>query len=437
MDYSSSFQNSYHDSNYKRQYNTDIFYKDIIKKVSIDIKRPLEMGEKNQVINFIKNIDPNLLTPSLKEKTVNIMVNTLVDEFSNYKCEQASDVDSQQVIRENIGVSSESGTTHGIYDNPSFTIQRLSEEKKEQEKINRIPYATSQIQDEKIGKSDINNLLGMSTADEVVRILNPKSQYRKNHMLLDSRYRIFLEQSDENISKFRWNYIQKSQSTINGSVNVIGNVRDIIGFRIYPIRIPYVTSADNNYARISVFIEELASQAFIAHEGRKFHFMMNSTIDSSFINLEADVYNGYFWFERPITTLETITLSFGNPLEPIVFERDRDFCSFNYFIINPFTQITTEKEHNLQNGDRVYFTNFNVGTVNPVLVDQIIINNKIKSEINNVGGHLVTVIDPKNFSILVNSSQIQNPIADLRVNVFYGAKRLFIPLEIIYINPEK
>jgi hypothetical protein len=436
MDYSSTFQNSNHDTNFKRPYNTNVFYENIIKKVSTNIKRSLERGEQNQVINFIKNIDPNLLTPSLKNKTIDIMVNTLVNEFKNYKCDLLVD-DSHQLMRESIGVSSESGTTHGIYDNPSYSIQRLAEAKMERDVLDRIPELTPRAPEEKSVNSGINNLLGMSTADEVVRILNPKSQYRRNHMLLDSRYRVFIEQSEENISKLQWNYVQKSQSTTNGSVNVIGNVRDIIGFRIYPFRIPYTTNADNKYSRISVFIEELSAQAFIAHEGRKFHFMMTSTIDSEFITLEADVYNGYFWFERPITTLETLTITFGNPLERVVFDRDRDYCSFNYFSSTPFTHITTSKKHNLKSGDRVYITNFDVGIINSVLIDQVFINNKIKSEINDIGGHLITRIDDTTFNIPVDSSQIQNPISNIQANIFYGSKRLFIPIEMIFINPEK
>ena len=163
--------------------------------------------------------------------------------------------------------------------------------------------------------------------------------------------------------------------------------------------------------------------------------MLNSTIDSEFINLDADVYNGYFWFEKPITTLDTLTISFGNPLEQIIFERDRDFCSFDYFIITPLSQITTEKNHNLANGDRVYFDNFDVGFVNPILVNQKAINDELKTIINRDSGHLVTVLTPTTFSIPVDSSLIQNPIANLRVRVFFGSKRIFVPIELIYIQP--
>jgi hypothetical protein len=427
-------QNSYHDSNYNRKYNNNEFFTEMMDNVSIKLKRVLEHSEQKQIISFIKNMDPSLLTPKYKKKSIPIMIETLVKEFSSYKCDEPAYVDSQQIIKKSIGISSESGTSHGIYDDPSYMIKKLAAEQAE-----RRILESADIQQPPPPKpsaiTDIGKLLGMGTADEAVRILNPKSQYKRNHILLDSRYRIVDEQAPVNISSFKWNYIQKSQSTAEGSVNIIGNVRDIIGLRIYPFRIPYTDNADNKYSRISLLIQELSAQTFIAHENRKFHFMLTSTIDSEFINLDADVYNGYFWFEKPITTLDTLTISFGNPLEQIIFERDRDFCSFDYFTIAPLTQITTEKNHNLANGDRVYFDNFDVGFVNPILVNQKALNDELKTVINRDSGHLVNVLTPTTFSIPVDSSLIQNPLANLRVRVFFGSKRIFVPIELIYIQP--
>lgn len=422
-------QLSYHDSNYNRKYNNDSFFTEMMDSVVIKLKRPLEQGEQKQIINFIKNMDPSLLTPKYKKKSIPIMIETLVKEFSSYKCDKPTYDDSQQILRKSIGTSSESGTTHSIYDNPSFMIKSRVAEQPEQQIMEDNVVPTP------VPATDISKLLGMGSADEAVRILNPKSQYKKNHILLDSRYRIVDEQSPVNIPSFKWNYIQNSQSSTEGSVNIIGNVRDIIGLRIYPFRIPYSENADNQYSRISLLIQELSAQTFIAHENRKFHFMLNTNIDGVFIDLAADVYNGFFWFEKPITTLDTLTISFGNPLEQITFDRDRDFCSFNYFAMDPLTQITTEKEHNLKSGDRVYFENFDVGIVNPSLANQKATNDEIKTIINSDSGHEIVRINSTVFTIKVDSSEIQNPITNLRVRVFFGSKRIFIPIELIYIQP--
>ena len=86
-----------------------------------------------------------------------------------------------------------------------------------------------------------------------VRLLNPGSLLRKIYLMLDSRYRVL--GTDGPISEFKWNYILQSAVSTQGSVNLIGNVRDIVALRTYPFRIPYVASADNKYARVSVLIK--------------------------------------------------------------------------------------------------------------------------------------------------------------------------------------
>ena len=42
-----------------------------------------------------------------------------------------------------------------------------------------------------------------------------------------------------------------------------GKIRDIIGIRIYPFRIPYIELGDNKYSRISILVKEFQTQSFI------------------------------------------------------------------------------------------------------------------------------------------------------------------------------
>ena len=293
-----------------------------------------------------------------------------------------------------------------------------------------------------IQPSNISSLLGITSSKEAVRILNPNSFLRKNYIMLDSRYRELNGSNSDGITSFTWNYVVQSTSMAQGSVNIVGNVRDIVALRIYPARIPYVFSADNKYSRISILITELSSQSFISHEQRNFHFMLKSIIDDNFINLSTHEYNdGYFYFEKPITTLNKLTLTFGSPLEPVVFDKDRDYCTIDYFSIQPLTKITTgtlgsPQPHNLVNGARVYFTYFKTGFISLSLSQAIEINNKIVNDINRLSGWIITVIDAFSFSIIYDTSNIQSPLVNLEFNVFYGSKRMFIPIELTYIMPE-
>ena len=487
--------NHYYSSNYIREFNTPNFYNKIINNVETNIGRSLIQPEIAETINFIKNIDPQVLTPQYQTKTIDIMVSTLSSEFKQYDCLEVPHVDTHELLRKSIGISSETGTSLSIYDNPKFstpsntTPQNNSKPSKPSkptmpinDQINIVSnphdihdeqnqsnpnyfadqnqsnpnYFADQNQSNPIQKTSnpiqktsnsISNFLGVNDQESAIRILNPKSFLRKNYMMLDSRYRVLNKDYNGKINKLQWNYVMQAQTSIQGGVNIVGNVRDIVGLRIYPTRIPYVASADNKYSRISVLIEEF-SQSFIAHENRKFQFILQSEIDGSFINLITDKFNdGYYHFEKPVPDVNTLTITFGSPVEPIVFDIDRDLCQIDYFSISPLTKITTGSSatipsvHNLSNGDIVYFSNFNTGI--SLLTLPALENLKIKNTINRDAGFIITVIDLYSFSIPYNSSNIQNPLPDstslsnsFLFDVFYGSKRVFIPIELTYIMPE-
>jgi hypothetical protein len=429
-----SSKHQYHSANYSRVYNSPDFIQQINTGVEKELNRQLHTPEKNEIINFVRKIDPKLFRQESKGRTVQLMIDTLVKEFAQATCESSDPIDTHSILTELIGTTSESSTSHAIHDAPNYKpTNHVNNQQTLSERITQPAKVNSNTDN----LSNITSLFGLQNVNDAVRKLNPKSMLRKNYIFLDSRYRILNTSPSEGITKFTWAYTLGSQQAEQGTVNLIGNVRDIVGFRVYPCRIPYVASADNSYARISMLIHDFDSQAFIAHENRKFHFMFRSSIDSDFIELDTDKQNdGYFWFERPVTAATNLSISFGSPLESITFDNDRDIVlSVDYFGMTPLTKVTTTEPHNLNNGDRVYFSRFNIGAINVLLKDQTDINNAIKEKMNRISGFLITVIDSNNFSISFDTSLIQNPLSD-PFDVYYGSKRLFIPLEITYINPE-
>ena len=114
------YKQQYHASNYSREFNNDAFYNKIIIYVEKDIKRELSEMEKQETVSFIQKLDPSVFEPKMYDKTVGLMVSTLSKEFKSYDCQKPFYDDSQQMLRTRIGTSSESGTSHGIYDNPGF-----------------------------------------------------------------------------------------------------------------------------------------------------------------------------------------------------------------------------------------------------------------------------------------------------------------------------
>ena len=402
----------YHSSNNRREIINTSFYNVIFQGVIEKIKRQMTSLEKDKTVTFINDMDPDLFKPELKTKTVTIMIKTLSDEFVKYDCKMRNDSnDIQEELRRTIGTTSESNTSQNVYSDPNYAKTLLLKE----ESQNQQP-------------------LKFSDPVKMARVFNPESFFRKNYIVLDSRYRII--DNNGSINSFKWVYNLGSQISTQGGVSAIGNVREIIAMKVYPFRIPYVESADNKYSRISVLLNNFSAQAFISNENRKFHFMLQSQIDSDFIDLNTDNFNdGCYQFENPVTTANTIEVSFGSPLSPILFDNDRDACLIDYFSITPLTKITTTLKHNLANGNQVYFSNFTVGIVNPLLTIQQSINEAIKNNINKTEGFLITVIDDYSFSIDYDSSAIQNPVART-FDVYYGSKRIFMPIEFTFIMPE-
>lgn len=379
--------------NYAKGFNLDKFYNLIENKVSTKLNRRLEILESNEIKTFIKNIDAKLLKSTALNNTVEIMVSTLVDEFSKTICVPVEDI-SRNYLLNAIGIQGDNDTSYSISSNPA------------------------------VSKPSSQSSSQLITQQNIVELSK-----QKNYILLDSRYSTPTVNTD-GITIFNWSY--NKNPDIKDGFCILGNTGKITAMRICPFRIPYNTIADNKYSRISILLNNFASQSYVGHENCKFHFMAESKIDTNFIDLNTDTFNdGHFYFDMP-SILDTIQLSLFSPLELIIFDRDRDLCSIDYFSASPFTKITTDNKHNLKNGDIVYFSNFDVMPSN--LQNANYINNSVKNSINNADGFLITVIDSTTFYIDYNSSIIQNPIPNIKFDVYYGSKRIFIPIELTYIK---
>jgi len=178
----------------------------------------------------------------------------------------------------------------------------------------------------------LSEFLGINDLNEFRMLFNPESMYVHYYLVLDSNYRDTTEEIPTAITKFTWRYAP-TQFTGTGFCNSVGVIRDIIGMRMYQPRVPYLAGMNTDAKRVSVLIEELASQAFIAENGRRFHFLLrpNFITGQTDIELSTEDYNdGIFNFRKPITKIDSFTLSFGDPLQILTFS-----TPFNRFIV-PF-----------------------------------------------------------------------------------------------------
>ncbi len=181
------------------------------------------------------------------------------------------------------------------------------------------------------GDVNLTGVLNMDTFDRFIAELNPQAKRKTAYMCLDSRYAQF----NSECTKLTWSFTN-NLNTVNNSTNVVGPLRDIVSIRMQSMVVRKFSSVPK---RSTILIEELSAQSFIMPSGRRFHFvgLLNDlqtpisiydrntiiapgtivpdfTIFDKYELLSGYKFNdGYYRFNKPITTLDTITVSIGNP----------------------------------------------------------------------------------------------------------------------------
>jgi len=271
-----------------------------------------------------------------------------------------------------------------------------------------------------------NSLPGLTSRAEQIeftKILNYQSLWRDSNILIDSRYQN-IANTDRSRVVFTIVNNTKVKTPGSGVITSISNMRDIVEIEIYPFSIPYMSAADNYYQKITLSILELSAISIDAYEDSQFHFIFQGKINGNLIDLTP--INKTFRFFKPITRINEFSLRFGSPLSPIQFDKDRLYTSSINYTSNPGI-LTFSEAHNLITGDLVYIEKFD--TLTPAQDLNII------EEINNSQGHICTRINNTSISINVDLTQIAlaSQIPGLSVLVYFGSKRILLPLKFRYL----
>lgn len=340
----------------------------IVNKIEHIIHRKLSNDEENLVITCIYKSRGT--TFKSHDYCVDTIVNTVLSELQ--LAYQYNHLDTHEIMKRSI----ESNEPHNFHN-----FHNHHDESKDTSNNNKV---------------NVESFFGVSDFSSIVKKLNtPSSSVNTAYLVLDTRYKILNNEK----TKFSWGHINNLIRT-QGTCNSVGDIRDIISIGLMPFRMPYSKSADTPYKRISVLIEEMSNQSFVAHEDCQYHFICSINDKNpapGWIELETDKHcHGEYKFNKPITTINTITLSLGSPIEPIVFDTDRLSGSIiNY--TNP-TTIQFQTNHNLLTNDIVYITNYN--TINPYAHNNIINQMNIKSGILATVSTLNTITIPIDTSLL-------------------------------------
>lgn len=344
------------------------------------------------------------------ELNINTINNELIVDFMKF----IKEVDLRLLILNLQNVNQINNKIVELYINNK--IKNESTDVHEMRKYEMHNHTTKLIDD------DSNNLTNLSfNKKDVLSNFNNHFQYNTIIIFLDSKYQNIANR-DSSLINFNISNNTKNKQVRSGSVTAVGNITNIVQFEIVSFSIPFKSSADNIQNKITLCLREFTSDCIEAYENSPFHFIFSSEVKKNSIILSPN--NKVYKFRKPITHLNEITLRFGSPLTPIVFDPDRMTSLPIDYSKDPGI-LTFAQDHNLQTGDMITITNF---TSNDPAADMFILD-----EINNPVGHPITRVDCTSISINIGFKQIRSPIPGQTANVYFESKRVMIPLKITYI----
>lgn len=403
-------------SNFRRLLNAKTMLR-IINTIENSLRRELRGNERESVRQMIiEEINPSrnyrrdptnkFYLGNLQKWDDNVIIKKVAERWVNRRkkfdkrgCGPKL-IDVKEILKREIGTTAESGTVS----RPTFVEPR--------EGFSDKPSCV-----------DINKILGTETKYQLQKLVNPEALNSYNYIYLNTKYRNTV--ATNGINRFSWD--ENTQGNAGeGNFAYIGLVRDVVEIKVYPFRIPYPSdgSADNGFKQINLLFEEFNNQAF-CDVGRRFHIVFQVTVDANWINLLPFRNNdGIYRFEKPLTGIDQLSVSFGSPTSVINFDPDRLRCTFAYGVI---TTISFTVPHNLATGDVISFVNFT--TADPA-ADLSVIN-----EMNQITGHVISNVLPQSFTIAVDTSTI-TPIANFSIICIFDSKTFQIPVEMKFVRPE-
>ena len=267
---------------------------------------------------------------------------------------------------------------------------------------------------------DLVSFLGLDTFDMFISEINPQAKRKHAYMCLDSRYARF----NQACTKLTWDFANHL-NVVNNSTNVTGPVRDILCIRMHSMVVRKFSSIPQ---RATILIEELSAQSFIMPGGRRFHFvgLLNDlqnpinfgnrnafntgvgvpdfTIFDKYELIAGYKFNeGYYRFNKPITTLNEITISIGNP-DTLVILPKYEFLNVTITDIQVnFLDIELNEPHYYISPNSSY--SFASGTWYSVFVDEFNSSDQtVNSYINSNEFTIIVILSPTKIRLIFNEA---------------------------------
>lgn len=240
-------------------------------------------------------------------------------------------------------------------------------------------------------------------------------QLPRQTIALDSRNS---KQNFNGVGEFQWIVHNAGQVGQIGDIRIQDTLQQVVAMEVSPFRIPMAAgSPAAAYGKVRMLVRELASQSITVAQ---FASPTSRDLYNSNFHFEFDmgpIINGHtlltpcdprYIFRLPFAIVDVLTLQFRSPFELIPFEPGYVAATMTY--ANP-TQITTTLPHGLATGDLIYVTASATGST---AIDRTLMAQS---------GYIVTVLDPTNFTIAVDTSTL---VGTQPTEIFLASKRVFL-----------
>lgn len=283
--------------------------------------------------------------------------------------------------------------------------------------------------------TNIIGMYGLKDTIELAHALNPSALVRSyNIITLDTRNRVLSDSDPSSRNTITWNF-NNDHILTQGGVNGIGELQDIVSIEAATMYLPSIENQlYSEYRQITMFIHELSGQSCILTEKTRYHFIFNaegvdSDAGSTRLKLTPSFDDAPTEFGKPITTLNTITISFAFPAERGTFGYDRAPNPQNVTISNANPAVLdTLVNHGLSNGDIVYLEGVS-STSNVADVSLVTLANQEK-------GFVIGSTTSNTFELVGLDTSSASGTLSLTGCIF-GSQRFFVPLKIKYLTNRK
>lgn len=238
-------------------------------------------------------------------------------------------------------------------------------------------------------KIDISKFFDISNKYLIQKKINPSSLYESNYIVLNTSNYGY---ANVDFTKISWN-LMETAIVAPGVVNT-APISNLVCMRVFPIKFSMTNGFLPLYNMYNLLVDELETQAFIGYNNRKYHFVLygnltqfgpNASLGYFEMSPTKDNGKGYFWFDPPITTLKTFTISFGTYLGVQPINAGISYCYIGF--TNP-VQISPTNNLTFNSGDTCIISQFTM------LSPTITANANMINLVNSPTGYTITSITP-------------------------------------------